>query len=344
MSKPYTKREDELLTLHRPTLTITQLVTILEEHHFTRSSDSIRHRCNALGLTGPSTKIQPIGEEKDKMEVAIDKVFDTKTRPAKAPAILKGNRKILSLSDWHIPFHRAELIEEAIHEHKDADVVVVNGDFLDMYAASTFTKHKHIPLIKEYNIGLKYIQKLSNSFPEVHLVSGNHEDRLTKMFSKLISMDVSSLVCTDILSRLQNGEMYDTDGTVKELLPFDNVFYDQKNRFYTRIGQTLFVHPSKYKSGPGGTVQAVASYFFGRFPFDSVVVGHTHQAGTYHYKGHLLIEQGCLAKALEYQISPELSYGQQNNGYAVIYQDKDGNTDKRNSRHIWCDSLPHPIE
>jgi predicted phosphodiesterase len=187
---------------------------------------------------------------------------------------------------------------------------------------------------------MQYLIEFSKQFSEVYLVSGNHEERLTKYFSKMVSLEVSSLVCTDILARMANGEEYNQDGTIKKHHDFDNVFYDSRTKFYMTVGKTLFVHPSKYKSKPGETVQACAQYFYGRFPFDSVVVGHTHQAGTFHYKSHLLIEQGCLCKALEYQVSPELTYGAQNNAYAVIHQDKDGNTDKRRSRHIWCDSLP----
>ena len=55
--------------------------------------------------------------------------------------------------------------------------------------------------------------------------------------------------------------------------------------------------------------------------------GHVHKL----YKGvvnnTLLIEQGCFAGLLEYAFTPDLRFTPDAmNGYAVIYQDKEGNT------------------
>jgi predicted phosphodiesterase len=294
-------------------------------------------------LPTPGPELTAFGDAVKKVFGKRDKPVKLK-KPKKAPAVLRGGRKILSLSDWHIPFERRELIEQAVFDHSDADILVINGDLLDLYAASTFSKHKTIPLLEEYNIGMAYLDDLRQKFPEVHLVRGNHEYRLERYFRTNISNEVSSLVCIDILARMANGEIYNQDGTIEKLLPFDNVHHDNEAKFYLKIGRTLFAHAHSYCKGPGATVARQADYFHTLIDFDTIVIGHTHQAGQYWQNGRMLIEQGCLADMLEYQKGANLKYSQQNNGYCVIHQDKEGNTDKRRSRVYWLDFLPRKGE
>jgi predicted phosphodiesterase len=343
MALMYTKHEDDILKQYRENYTTGQLSIILENHGYIRSANSIRHRCHTLQLTGPvRAKLPTPGPEASLFGKVIDKVFTGQTKKRKRnkpPAPPKRERKILSLSDWHIPFHREDLIEQAVHDHRDADILVINGDFLDLYAASTFSKYKSIPILKEYNIGMEYLKRLHTIFPEIYLVRGNHEERLNRYFKSNISLEVSSIVCPEILQRMANGEVYDKNGNVTELLPFDNVHYADEH-FYMLIGKTLFAHASTYSSGPGQTVERQNRYFHTLMNYDCLVTGHTHQAGQYWHNGRLLMEQGCLAEDLEYQKTSKLSYNQQNNAYAVIYQDRDGNTDKNRSRVIWCDYEP----
>lgn len=342
MALIYTQREDDILRKHRKDYTTGQLSSILEDHGYTRSASSIRHRCNTLALKGPVRQRLPApGPEAAMFGQAVDKVFASKIKKKKhrAPAILRGGRKILSLSDWHIPFHRADLVEEAVHTHSDADILVINGDFLDLYAASTFAKYKSIPILKEYNVGMRYLKTLRKKFDTVYLIRGNHEERLNRYFKSNVSLEVSSIICPEILQRMANGEIYDSDGSIKELLDFDNVHYAD-NQFYLTLGKTLFAHASTYSSGPGQTVERQNRYFHTLIDYDCLVIGHTHQAGQFWYNGRLLMEQGCLCEDLEYQKTTRLSYSQQNNAYAVIHQDKAGNTDKKRSRVIWCSMDP----
>ena len=76
--------------------------------------------------------------------------------------------------------------------------------------------------------------------------------------------------------------------------------------------------------------------------FDSVIVGHTHRI----YKGvvmnKLLIEQGALCARQPYQHKADLRFPHAMNGYAVILQDDEGNTDFTDSRVYYLGSQLPP--
>ena len=117
------------------------------------------------------------------------------------------SRKIISFSDLHIPFFLWEDMKAALDEHKDADIVVLNGDILDAYMFSTFSKSKNIAAIKEYKAAFDLVLYLSNNFPMVVLVSGNHDYRTTRAIKNSgLSSDIMSVYRPDLLSRIANGE------------------------------------------------------------------------------------------------------------------------------------------
>jgi hypothetical protein len=87
---------------------------------------------------------------------------------------------------------------------------------------------------------------------------------------------------------------------------------------------------SANKSGVAcATALKFADEFFDhrKIDFDAACFGHTHQVGTVYSKGRMLMEQGCLCVPLDYSKQGDGAYKPQQNGCAVIYQDKHGNTD-----------------
>jgi predicted phosphodiesterase len=238
------------------------------------------------------------------------------------------------LSDIHFPFARVDLIDSILEQESDSDIVVVNGDLLEGYAASTFEKSKRIAALDEYRLAFGFIKKLSENFPQVVLVEGNHDTRTSKHLSSFqIPKEITQVLRPNLMARIANGEELDSTGMLIRRHDFDNVYYDQRESWYVKIGKTLFIHPHNFGSSkPGWTVmKAYTDFFSKRYQpdeFDSIVCGHTHKI----YKGVensvLLIEQGCLVGLLGYSWSPKMKYTTNSqNGYAVIYQDAEGNTD-----------------
>lgn len=250
-------------------------------------------------------------------------------------------RKILSLSDIHFPLAEPQFLTEAVITHSDADILVLNGDILEGYMFSTFEKDKRYAVLDEYRIAFEFVESMSKIFPKVVLIDGNHDVRAARAL-KLAGFgeETSQIFRPNLIARIANGEKLSASGQLVEKLNFSNVIYEHNESWYIKIGKTLFVHPHTHNNGPlGACVKKQAHRFNMRYPseeVDSIVCGHTHQI----YKGivdnQLLIEQGCMTTLLTYGWSAKSEYlGTAQNGYAVIYQDEDGNTDFNRSGPIY---------
>lgn len=248
------------------------------------------------------------------------------------------HRQILVLSCIHFPFQDQAMLDKAIADNRKADVVVLNGDIMDQYSASGFTQYKSIELVHEYIMAYEFIEYLASIFPAVVLVKGNHDSRLDLYFGRRVDTSLQTFIETDLLAKITRGEKYFTDGERQEKLePIKNVIYNPGTEpYHTRIGKTIFIHPSKYVSAPMGTVIAAADHMEKRGEdFDCMCLGHTHYQGTIPRNRKLLIETGCLGILMDYQKQSRGFYTPQHSGYAIISQDKDGRTIFEKSGHVY---------
>jgi len=274
----------------------------------------------------------------DAVKDAKDKVYLTKVASKGTPAL-----KILSLSDIHFPFQNQEIIDQVIETHKDADILVLNGDLLDGYAASSFAKEKNIPMHLEYTMALEFVRKMAGMFSQVYIVRGNHEQRLEKYFANKIDPTMQMFACKDTLYYLAKGYILNEDGEHLGTIEMPNVFYNpQGNPWILQLNKTVFLHPSSFTSAPLSTVIKACDYlqnFLDWDSYDCVVMGHTHKLGKAVYKGKLVMEQGCLVKIMDYQRSAKFTREATTLGYAVIYQDEEGNTLFNETDVKYCGTL-----
>lgn len=250
------------------------------------------------------------------------------------------DRKILTFSDLHVPFFLWEDMKLALQTHSDADVVVLNGDILDAYIFSTFTKSKRIAALKEYISAFDLVKILSDNFDSVVIVSGNHDYRTSRAVSSSgLEKEATQILRPDLLARIANGEELNEYAELVEKHSFSNVHYQKQDSWYVRIGKTIFCHPSGFGNRyPGATVVKLLDHFSSRMhedDFDSIVVGHTHKVYKGIVAGKLLIEQGAMAHSLPYQFKPDLRFKNAINGYAIIYQDSNGNTNFNDSTPVY---------
>lgn len=357
----WSPEEEHLLHLLRATNTYTEIAVEFEKRHdrglpgfrSARSAEAIRKKCQRDGITQEDTTIQdvlkPVDDHWDKINEIQQAYLEESIE--KFVGIMppeQSTRKILALSDIHFPMARVDQLRDALDEHEDADIVVLNGDILDGQIFSSFEKYRRIAAIDEYNCAFNFVKECSERFPYVVLTEGNHDARPSRSLkSQGIPKEATQILRPSLIARIANGERLDRTGMLIEKLDFDNVLFDPIEPWYVRVGKTIFIHPwTRGSSKAGWTVQQWAKKFDERMDtedWDSMVCGHTHQL----YKGvinsKMLIEQGCLAGHMAYAWSPrQVWHGNGQNGYAVIYQDEEGNTDFNKSHIVYLGEVIPP--
>ena len=241
--------------------------------------------------------------------------------------------RILCISDMHIPFNRD--IKEFFKYKGKVDTLVLNGDIIDNYSMSSFTKMYRLSLVEELIRARELLIELIEEIKpkKVTVVTGNHEIRLGKKIADKIGSDLLDLMPRDALAFLFDTgfNYYDRIKKCKTVYtPIDEEVDCEVNyvgNFWTKEGKTIFVHPQAFRGTTLGTVGKAYDYFtaIGE-DFQSIIMAHTHKLGMYVMNDKYLYEQGTCADLnhMDYQ-DLKLPKSSQVNGYMYIIQDKDGN-------------------
>ena len=245
----------------------------------------------------------------------------------------KDETRILCISDMHIPFNRD--IKEFFKYKGKVDTLVLNGDIIDNYSMSSFTKMYRLSLVEELIQARELLIELIEEIEpkKVTVVTGNHEIRLGKKIADKIGSDLLDLMPRDALAFLFDTgfNYYDRIKKCKTVYtPIDEEVDCEVNyvgNFWTKEGKTIFVHPQAFRGTTLGTVGKAYDYFtaIGE-DFQSIIMAHTHKLGMYVMNDKYLYEQGTCANLnhMDYQ-DLKLPKSSQVNGYMYIVQDKDGN-------------------
>ena len=245
----------------------------------------------------------------------------------------KDETRILCISDMHIPFNRD--IKEFFKYKGKVDTLVLNGDIIDNYSMSSFTKMYRLSLVEELIRARELLIELIEEIQpkKVTVVTGNHEIRLGKKIADKIGSDLLDLMPRDALAFLFDTgfNYYDRIKKCKTVYtPIDEEVDCEVNyvgNFWTKEGKTIFVHPQAFRGTTLGTVGKAYDYFtaIGE-DFQSIIMAHTHKLGMYVMNDKYLYEQGTCANLnhMDYQ-DLKLPKSSQVNGYMYIIQDKDGN-------------------
>lgn len=117
------------------------------------------------------------------------------------------NGLVIIGSDIHIPFQDNNAVESFIRycKEKKPEAIVLNGDVLDMFMLSKFTKGEGRNPLEEITMCRELLASVRTACPnaEIYYVIGNHENRLEKYVltkaPELASLieDVFSIIKTD---------------------------------------------------------------------------------------------------------------------------------------------------
>lgn len=168
----------------------------------------------------------------------------------------------LVVSDIHLPYHDKRAIEAAVREAERRSVagVILNGDVLDFYQCSRFSKDPSKPRIKtEIEKGRQLLEWLRSRFPRARLVfkEGNHDERLRNFLAD------------------RAPELFDLDDLhLPNLLRADGVGVEWVgDRRVIQLGKLPVIHGHEYR-GSGGVMPA--RWLFIR-AWSNALCGHFHQ-------------------------------------------------------------------
>lgn len=241
--------------------------------------------------------------------------------------------RILSVSDLHVPF---QLPINTFSDYAGkVDILVLNGDIIDMQSISSFPKIYRLSPMEEMIQGRQYLIDLIEFIkPKKVVVNyGNHDKRLVKYLAKKLDTDLLELMPDTVLELIfiDGFRHYDKQkGCKTEYEPLIDIFKDidieYTGDWKCKIGKTWFAHPIAYSRVPLKTCEKAMDYFHrtDKETFDCVVLGHTHKVGSKKTGYVMLYEQGacCYTDKMDYADGKLIE--PQKEGFAYICQNKNG--------------------
>lgn len=250
--------------------------------------------------------------------------------------------RILSLSDFHVPF---QLPIETFSEYVEkVDVLQINGDVLDCQSLSKFSKVYRISQMEEIIGGRQYLIDLIEFInpKEVVITFGNHDLRLQNYLSKNLDTDLLELMPQTALELIFVDGFNHYDKRSKSKIwyePLNKVFskvkVDYTSNWFCQIGETIFCHPLAFNSGILKTSERAMQWFRNEgYIFTSLVMAHTHRIGEYIIGNTTTYEQGCCCDVKSNSYIDGRLVNSQKEGFLYICQDKDGKIIKDKTKQI----------
>ena len=242
-------------------------------------------------------------------------------RMSRAALQINGPRKILFLSDLHIPFHDNKAISAAIDyglQNKVTDVWL-NGDILDFHSLSSFEKDpRERRFVDELEMAKSFVDALATALPNVNVWAkmGNHENR----FDRYLTAKAPELLGVPAFS---------LDRVLSDAGVDVNFVEDWR---VAKFGKLFVVHGHEVGRGGGG--QHPARWLHLRTQ-NSSVCGHFHRTSEFTTKdinGKLSTSWsvGCLC-----DLSPDyLQHNQWNHGFGFVDLQKSGSFSFQNLRIV----------
>lgn len=250
-------------------------------------------------------------------------------RPRKSTEV----QKIVVCGDPHAPFHDMGAISEMIsREATDTDLLILNGDFLDLNNWSRHDKFyvRYSPK-QELAESQALLNLLASKFQKIVMLPGNHDERWVKaLVARGVPADILDAyrsINPEFLSPLHLMAKALSNVEVAEPKPLGD--YARFGWFY-QVGDLITTHAETYSKIPnravGSVIHWLQSYALPQSlvqPFKVVIQNHTHQAGvTYNDFGVWGVENGCLCQPGDYVSSPKMAGAPRPwiKGYTVLNQ------------------------
>ena len=280
-----------------------------------------QYRCETKKVSKVSPTAVRTPEEKKQAMRRLSELPETDYQKTEPFIIPKGQNNILVLSDIHLPYQDNEALTLALNygiENK-VNAVYLNGDTIDMYQASRFTKDRRLrDLAGELQICRDFLKMLQDMFKcPIYFKIGNHEAR----WEHFLMLKAPELLGID-------------DFKLEQILRFREFGVTLvKDKQIAMAGKLPILHGHEWHGGFAPPVNPARGLFLKAK--ESALVGHHHRTSEHTEKtlsGNVVTtwSTGCLC-GLEPEYAP---YNNYNHGFAHVKVGKDGNYELKNIRII----------
>ncbi len=179
--------------------------------------------------------------------------------------VITGTYRILILSDIHIPFHDDENLRYILDKKEKYDIIILNGDILDVYSLSRFEKDPRLrSFAEEIKIAKLFFTYLRQKFKKAKIIykAGNHEERYEKfLYNKA-------------------PELFGIDEyRLEKILNLDNFGIEYvDNRKVIKINELYILHGHEYGNSYSPVNPSRTIYLRSK---KNTLVGHWHQPSTH---------------------------------------------------------------
>lgn len=287
------------------------------------------------GTSGDRMRAKLADKSLMKTPYSFKNPYELPRSDAKDPIIFtlpKQYKRILVLSDIHIPYHNIQALTVAINygKEQDIDCIFINGDLIDFYQISRFDNvERRRNVAGELEVTRQFLRILHKEFPDapLYLLKGNHDNRLEMYLAvhapELLDMEENKL------SVLLNGH-FEKEEYIKEDYHIE-VFDDTT---LCKIGKLNITHGHLLLKGVFAPVNPARGAFMRAKA--SVLIGHTHKV-SYHpettLNGKVI---GCYSTGCLCELNPTYSPFANNfmHGFAYVEVAENGNYRVKNVQMI----------
>jgi predicted phosphodiesterase len=267
-----------------------------------------------------------------------------KPRPPKIQTGKIHTKRLAVAGDFHAPFHDPEVVATLIaDESPKTDTLIVSGDLMDFYSISRFLKYERVSIEQEIAATDVLLGQLSAAFPDVLIVSGNHDSqRFEKQLRTLLAPEMMH-----VIELLTGGNLSVIHMLAKR---YPNVRFAPQQAgshslgWMTQVGDMMVTHAEKDSRVPGSAVRQIDEgltdfeFVYDLKPWRVLMQAHTHASGMVPWKAdRLLVETGCCCITHGYQMTARMGGRPQRQGYVTLTQ-HDGKTDVNSIRFRWLNS------
>jgi UDP-2,3-diacylglucosamine pyrophosphatase LpxH len=304
-------------------------------------------RARALGLLDNKPQPSPrLPVTADECWAVLDHFIGRQRVLAKTPPRLHKSKiqRFAVAGDFHAPFHDPVVVAELIAtEGPRTDTLIISGDLMDFYSISRFLKYERVSIEQEIAATDALLGQLSAAFPDVLIVSGNHDSqRFEKQLRTLLAPEMMH-----VIELLTGGNLSVIHMLAKR---YPNVRFapqaagNHSLGWMTQVGDLVVTHAEKYSRVPGAALRQIDEgltdfdHVYNLKPWRVLLQAHTHAASIIPWKANRLMgETGCCCITHGYQMTARMGGRPQRQGYVTLMQ-ADGVTDINSVRFRWLNA------